>query len=46
MPALLGLLTSQAGRVNPTGTPLPRSGMHKVDKKALLAELVPARPAT
>ena len=27
-------------------TPLPRSGMHKVDKKALLAELVPARPAT
>jgi non-ribosomal peptide synthetase component E (peptide arylation enzyme) len=26
--------------------PLPRSGMHKVDKKALLAELVPARPAT
>jgi acyl-CoA synthetase (AMP-forming)/AMP-acid ligase II len=27
-------------------TPLPRSGMHKVDKKALLAEVVPARPAT
>jgi acyl-CoA synthetase (AMP-forming)/AMP-acid ligase II len=26
--------------------PLPRSGMHKVDKKALLAEVVPARPAT
>ena len=26
-------------------TPLPRSGMHKVDKKALLAEVVPARPA-
>jgi acyl-CoA synthetase (AMP-forming)/AMP-acid ligase II len=24
---------------------LPRSGMHKVDKKALLAELVPVRPA-
>ena len=23
-----------------------RSGMHKVDKKALLAEVVPARPAT
>jgi non-ribosomal peptide synthetase component E (peptide arylation enzyme) len=26
--------------------PLPRSGMHKVDKKALLAEVVPAGPAT